>query len=118
MQKSKGGAGEGDEGDDEVSHLRTFCCTIIPSLDKEVLSQVKREKKTVTFKLEPEFEGQKGSDSSEGHDTDNKEVWLVRLPNTMSSSSYCNKCTTIYFKMLNISTHPHTNMYLNPTMIH
>ena len=62
-------------------------CTIIPSLDKEVFSQVKREKKTVTFKLEPEFEGHKGSESSEGHDTDNKEVWLVRLPNTMPNYS-------------------------------
>ena len=82
-------------------------CTIIPSLDKEVLSQVKREKKTVTFKLEPEFEGQKGSDSSEGHDTDNKEVWLVRLPNTMSSS-YCIKSTTEYFKMLKTYQHTHT----------
>ena len=90
LQKSKGG--EGDEGDDEVSLWIFF--TIIPSLDKEVFSQVKREKKTVTFKLEPEFEGHKGSESSEGHDTDNKEVWLVRLPNTFPSL-YCN----LYHKM-------------------
>ena len=60
--------------------------TLIPSLDKGVLSQVTREKKTVTFKLEPEFEGRKGSESSEGHETDNKEVWLVRLPKTLFSS--------------------------------
>ena len=76
-----------------MSH-RIFC-TIIPSLDKEVFSQVKREKKTVTFKLEPEFEGHKGSDSSEAHDTDNKEVWLVRLPNTIPIAICFKKYTTI-----------------------
>ena len=107
FQKSKGGAGEGDEGDDEVSHLRTFCFTIIPSLDKEVLSQVKREKKTVTFKLEPEFEGQRGSDSSEGHDTDNKEVWLVRLPNIMSSSYLKKKHSHIFQDVKHINTPKH-----------
>ena len=107
LQKSKGGAGEGDEGDDEVSHLRTFCFTIIPSLDKEVLSQVKREKKTVTFKLEPEFEGQRGSDSSEGHDTDNKEVWLVRLPNIMSSSYLKKKHSHIFQDVKHINTPKH-----------
>ena len=101
MQKSKGG--EGDEGDDEVS-LRIFC-TIIPSLDKEVLPQVKREKKTVTFKLEPEFEGHKGTDSSEGHDTDNKEVWLVRLPNTSCYKMVIKMNQSTYQSFKHLKTH-------------
>ena len=76
-------------------------------MDKEVFSQVKREKKTVTFKLEPEFEGHKGSDSSEGHDTDNKEVWLVRLPNSMLTSHYN------IFQKMHLNTLQLDNKFIN-----